>query len=132
MTSRMDRFARWKPFYPSAVSPRLARQGRAAQSDGIKPSPRSRRTTDMSEIKYGAGHSEMLSTDTTGKRIPSRCFVSASPHCRRRRSPHPGSVVVLMCAPLPEHCAAFREAQAQQPRHASTRRGPFRNLRHAT
>ena len=30
MTSRMDRFARWKPFYPSAVSPRLARQGRAA------------------------------------------------------------------------------------------------------
>ena len=30
---RMDRFARWKPFYPSAVSPRLARQGRAATRD---------------------------------------------------------------------------------------------------
>jgi len=82
----------------------------------------------MSEIKYGhrAGHSEMLSTDTTGKRILSRWFVWASPRCRRRRSPHRGPVVVRMCASLPEHCAAFREAQAQQPRHASTRRGPFR------
>ena len=38
MTTRMDeqngpRFAHWKPFYPSAVSPRIARQGRAATRD---------------------------------------------------------------------------------------------------